>query len=54
MSTTCEICNESYPEHVFQKHLIECHNMLFSQYIGLISKKINIVKNIDTKGKRGK
>lgn len=41
MMTTCEICGEEYKEEFFQNHIFECHGLLFSQYIGLISKKIS-------------
>lgn len=41
MSTICEICNEECQEENFQRHLFDEHHLLFSQYIGLISDKLN-------------
>ena len=41
MSTKCEICNKECSEEEFQKHLFDEHNILFCQYIGLISNKLN-------------
>ena len=41
MSTKCEICNKECLEEEFQKHLFDEHNLLFCQYIGLISDKLS-------------
>ena len=41
MSTKCEICNKECSEEEFQKHLFDEHNILFCQYIGLISNKLS-------------
>lgn len=41
MSTICEICNKELPEEEFQKHIFDEHHLLFCQYIGLISDKLN-------------
>ena len=54
MSTICEICKLECKEEDLQKHLIEEHNMLFCQYIGLLSKKIDIISNLDIKIKNKK
>lgn len=52
--TTCEICGEEFSEELFQNHIFECHGLLFCQYIGLVSKKINftdrlVVKEVEPK-----
>ena len=61
--TACEICGEEFSEELFQNHIFECHGLLFCQYIGLVSKKINfsdrlVVKEVQpkkaTKSKRKK
>lgn len=41
MLTTCEICSKEIEAHNFQKHIFEEHNLLFVQYVGLISSKVN-------------
>lgn len=41
MSTICEICNKELAEEEFQKHIFDEHHLLFCQYIGLISGKLN-------------
>ena len=43
MEIRCEKCGEILKYKDFQRHLIECHNMLFIQYIGLISPKIKFL-----------
>lgn len=52
--TACEICGEEFSEELFQNHIFECHGLLFCQYIGLVSKKINfsdrlVVKEVQPK-----
>ena len=52
--TACEICGEEFSEELFQNHIFECHGLLFCQYIGLVSKKINfsdrlVVKEVKLK-----
>lgn len=52
--TACEICGEEFSEELFQNHIFECHGLLFCQYIGLVSKKINfsdrlVVKEVKPK-----
>lgn len=44
--TNCEICNKTFNYQDFQKHLLDVHNILFCQYVGLISEKINIKKEV--------
>lgn len=41
MSTKCEICGSVLREEDFQKHIFDEHHLLFCQYIGLISDKLN-------------
>ena len=41
MSTKCEICNKELSEQNFQNHLFDEHNLLFCQYIGLLSDKLS-------------
>lgn len=41
MLTSCEICSKEIEINKFQSHIFEEHNLLFSQYIGLISSKVN-------------
>lgn len=52
--TACEICGEEFSEELFQNHIFGCHGLLFCQYIGLVSKKINfsdrlVVKEVKPK-----
>lgn len=52
--TACEICGEEFSEELFQNHIFEYHGLLFCQYIGLVSKKINfsdrlVVKEVKPK-----
>jgi hypothetical protein len=39
----CEACGEEVHWKDFQKHLIEQHQMLFVQYIGLVAKTFNML-----------
>ena len=41
MPTKCEICGEELIEEEFQKHIFDKHQLLFCQYIGLISDKLS-------------
>ena len=50
----CEICNKELKEEELQKHLFDVHDILFCQYIGLISDKIKfkdflVEKNVKKK-----
>ena len=39
----CEICGEIVSWKNFQRHLVESHQMLFVQYIGLVAKSFNML-----------
>ena len=41
MLTLCEICSKEIEPYKFRDHIFEEHDLMFSQYIGLISSKIN-------------
>lgn len=42
---TCEICGMTADITEFQRHLAETHGILFCQHVGLVSKKINLLKD---------
>lgn len=45
----CRICNDKIEIKDFQNHLIENHNILFMQYIGIVTPINFIIKQKDSK-----
>ena len=46
---SCEICGEVVSWKDFQRHLVENHQMLFVQYIGLVAKSFDMLKWLNKK-----
>ncbi len=45
----CEICGKEVPWKDFQRHLVECHGLLFVQYIGLVSRTFKALGWLESK-----